>query len=77
MMGLVGAILTIIMFSSMIEIAVNNHKGITTIWFQPVMTIVSTVVWFAYGLFRKDMFLMIANGAGFLFAVITLWAIFI
>ncbi len=75
-MGLFGAILTTVMFSSMIEIAVNNHRGITTIWFQPLMTIISTVVWFAYGLYRKDLFLLIANGAGFFFSLITIGAIF-
>ncbi len=77
LMGLIGAILTTVMFSSMIEIAVNNHRGITTIWFQPLMTIVSTVVWFVYGLFRKDLFLLIANGAGFFFSLITIGAIFL
>ncbi len=75
--GLVGAVLTTLMFSSMIEIAWNNYRGITTIWIQPILTIVSNAVWFAYGIYRKDLFILIANGAGIFFAAITICAIFL
>ena len=50
---------------------------LTKIWIQPALTIVSNSVWFSYGILRKDIFLLIANGAGIVFAIITIAAIFI
>ena len=75
--GMTGTVLTTLMFSSMIEVAWNNYMDLTKIWIQPSLTIISNSVWFSYGLLRKDVFLLIANGAGIVFAVITIAAIFV
>ncbi len=75
--GITGTVLTTLMFSSMIEIAWNNYKDLTTIWIQPALTVVSNALWFSYGILRKDVFLLFANGAGIVFAIITIIAIFI
>ncbi|MDX9802138.1 MAG: SemiSWEET family transporter [Spirochaetia bacterium] len=74
--GMTGTVLTTLMFSSMIEVAWNNYMDLTKIWIQPSLTIISNSVWFSYGLLRKDIFLLIANGAGIVFAIITITAIF-
>lgn len=75
--GITGTVLTTLMFSSMIEIAWNNYRGLTAIWIQPALTVFSNSIWFSYGILRKDIFLLIANGAGILFAFITIGAIFL
>lgn len=74
--GMTGTVLTTLMFSSMIEVAWNNYMDLTTIWIQPSLTIISNSIWLSYGLLRKDVFLLIANGAGIIFAVLTIAAIF-
>jgi hypothetical protein len=74
--GITGTILTTLMFSSMIEVAWNNYQGLTAIWIQPALTILSNSIWFSYGILRRDIFLLIANGAGIIFAIITIMAIF-
>ncbi|MCP5514893.1 MAG: hypothetical protein H7A26_05475 [Spirochaetales bacterium] len=75
--GMTGTVLTTLMFSSMIEVAWNNYMDLTKIWIQPSLTIISNSIWLSYGLLRKDIFLLIANGAGIVFAVITIAAIFV
>ena len=75
--GITGTILTTLMFSSMIEVAWNNYQGLTSIWIQPALTILSNSIWFSYGILRRDIFLLIANGAGIIFAIITIVAIFL
>ena len=75
--GMTGTVLTTLMFSSMIEVAWNKYMDLKKILIQPSLKIISNSVWFSYGMLRKDVFLLIANGAGIVFAVITIAAIFV
>jgi hypothetical protein len=76
-LGTMGAVLAVVMFTSLIEIAWNNYRGNTAIWIQPSMTIINNTVWLLYGLSRNDIFLVVANSAGIFFAMVSIIAIFL
>jgi hypothetical protein len=76
-LGMLGAILAVVMFTSLIEIAWNNFQGWSVIWIQPSMTVINNSVWATYGISRGDKFLIIANSAGIFFAIISILAIFV
>jgi len=43
-LGTVGAILAIVMFTSLIEVAWSNYQDYSVIWIQPTISIINSTV---------------------------------
>ncbi len=76
-LGTLGTILTVVMFTSLIEVAWSNYRGKSVIWIQPTISIINSTVWCLYAVTRGDRFLLLANMVGIFFAIITIPAIFL
>ena len=75
-LGSLGAILAVVMFTSLIEVAWSNYQDKSVIWIQPTISIINSTVWCLYAVTRADRFLLLANMVGIFFAVVTILAIF-
>lgn len=72
--GALGAGMAVLMFVALIEILLGNLRGDTSIWIQPLATLLNCGCWVAYGLGRRDWFVFVPNVVGVLVASATLLA---
>lgn len=72
--GALGAGLAVLMFVALIEILLGNLRGDTSIWIQPLATLLNCGCWVAYGLGRRDGFVLVPNVVGVVVASATLAA---
>ncbi|KKU75909.1 MAG: Small membrane protein [Candidatus Yanofskybacteria bacterium GW2011_GWA1_48_10] len=73
-LGIVGTVIAVLMFVSLLEIARNNIFGNTNIVIQPIVTTVNCTVWSLYAHLKKERYVFWANFPGIilgLFTVIT------
>ncbi len=70
-LGLTGTILAILMFTSIIEVAISNWKGESNIIVQPILTVINCVIWSIYACLRKDKFVFWSNVPGVFLGIIT------
>lgn len=61
MIGMFGAILSVVMFVSLIEICLTNLHGETNIIIQPLATAINCLCWVLYGFSKRDNFIMLPN----------------
>jgi hypothetical protein len=72
--GSLGAAMAILMFLALFEVTLSNWRGDTTIWVQPLATLVNCLCWLAYGLGKQDWFVVTPQLFGIVLAVATLVA---
>jgi hypothetical protein len=69
--GTIAAIVSIIMFVSLIEILLSNISGKSNIFIQPLATAFSGLFWSLYAYGRKDLFVLIPNVLACILGTIT------
>ncbi len=73
-LGTIGSVLAIIMFISLLEIAVSNFRGESDIIIQPTMVFFSGFVWSLYAYGRKDWYLFLPNALAVLLGALTVFS---
>ncbi len=76
-LGYVGTILSILMYTSLIEVAKNNIYSHSHIFIQPFFTILNCTLWSTYAYLTKEKFVFWANLPGVIFGIITFITAFI
>ena len=75
--GSVASVLAIIMFISLIEIAISNAMGRSEIVIQPAATFLSGGIWSLYAYARKDWFLLAPNALACVLGLVTVVTAFV
>ena len=70
-LGTAGSVLAILMFVSLVEVALSNFKGESAIIVQPAMVCLSGVVWSLYAYARRDWYLFLPNALAVLLGALT------
>jgi hypothetical protein len=76
-LGVIGTIIAILMFFSLLEIAHSNWIGQSNIVIQPLITMINCSIWSVYAIFRKEKFVFWANIPGVFLGLITVLSAFV
>lgn len=72
--GALGAGMAILMFVALLEVLLSNWRGDSAIWMQPLATLVNCLSWLAYGLGKRDWFVVTPQLFGIVLSIATLAA---
>lgn len=72
--GALGAAMAVLMFVALIEVLLSNWRGDSAIWLQPLATLINCGCWFAYGLGKRDWFVITPQIFGVVLSIATLLA---
>ena len=75
--GSVASIIAIVMFISIVEIALSNFRGESHIVIQPTATAVSGLLWSLYAYGHSDWFLLAPNIAALVLGTLTVVSAFV
>ncbi|MCF7831704.1 MAG: hypothetical protein K9M36_02370 [Candidatus Pacebacteria bacterium] len=76
-LGVIGTVIAILMFVSLLEIAISNLSGLSHIFIQPIVVTINCSIWSAYAFLKKEHFVFWANFPGIILGIFTTLTAFI